>query len=90
MKLLLEKAFKKTINQKTELCISHQANKKGFFHFFSGESLLEILSLCPKNPSTRLEDSSIFKCSMFKSIGNRISDTQFDFSAAMTPVTVSE
>lgn len=80
MELQLEKEFSKTINQTTQLNTCHKANKESFLNFVSGQSVLEILSLCSKNPSTRLEDSSI----LFKSRGNGISDTQFDFSAADT------
>lgn len=44
----LEKAFKKTINQTTRLCICHKANKKGSFHFVSGGSLGNPLPLSKK------------------------------------------
>lgn len=52
----LEKAFKKTINQTTQLWICHKANKKGSFHFVSGGSLLKILKSSPSVQKTPQPD----------------------------------
>lgn len=59
--------------------------RRAFFHFVSEESLLEIISLCPKKPLNQIGG----QLHLVHIQQKRISDTQGDFSAAVTPVTVS-
>lgn len=85
MELQLEKAFKKTINQTIQLCTCHKANKKGFFSFcFRRKPLGNHLPLS-KKPLNQIGG----QLRLVQIQPKKISDTQVDFSAAETPVTVS-